>query len=102
MKITAIVKRPGEKYGHMTYVSDKLEDLQRTVGGYIETVYLPHQVVVICNEEGKMMGLEKNLKIRGYELVGTLIVCGVYGENFGHIPISLGEWHTIVDRLEEE
>ena len=39
-KIRAIVKRPDEKYGHVTHISASLENLQKTVGGYIETVGL--------------------------------------------------------------
>ena len=54
-KIKCIVKRPGEQFGHMTWVSDSLENLQKTVGGYIETVTLPeHNLVLICNEEGSI------------------------------------------------
>ena len=37
-KIRAIIKRPDEKYGHVTNISPTLENLQKTVGGYIEPV----------------------------------------------------------------
>lgn len=39
-KIRAIIKRPDEEYGHVTHISATLENLQKTVGGYIETVGL--------------------------------------------------------------
>ena len=37
-RIKVIIKRPDEKYGHVTYISDSLENLQKTVGGPIEIV----------------------------------------------------------------
>ena len=55
-KIKSIVKRADEEYGHMTWISNTLENLQRTVGGYIETVTLPGGVVIICDEEGRIKG----------------------------------------------
>ena len=39
-KIRAIIKRPDEEYGHVAHISATLENLQKTVGGYIETVGL--------------------------------------------------------------
>lgn len=37
-KIKVIIKRADEEYGHVTNISHRLENLQNTVGGYIETV----------------------------------------------------------------
>ena len=37
-KINVIIKRPDEAIGHVCYISDSLENLQKTVGGYIETL----------------------------------------------------------------
>lgn len=39
-KIKVIVKRPDEQYGHVCHISDRLENLQKTVEGYIER-FLP-------------------------------------------------------------
>jgi hypothetical protein len=46
---------------------DGLEDLQKAVGGYIEviprfTTYEGLRCIAYCNEDGKMMGLEHNIK----------------------------------------
>lgn len=54
-KIKVIIKRPDEKYGHVTGISYKLENLQKTVGGYIETLTLPGYVLIV-NEEGRING----------------------------------------------
>lgn len=96
-KIDCIIKRPDEPYGHKTAVSDSLENLQKIVGGYIECVYLSEDLVIICNEEGKLLGLEPNMRCGIDYLVGTIIVVGNDGDSFGDIPITFSEWKKIVD-----
>jgi len=96
-KIKVIVKRPYEEYGHMTYVSNTLENLQKTVDGYIETVPLPCNVIAIVNEEGKIQGLKPNMRIPGDTLVGTIIICGTDGEEFADVPIDFKAWKQYVD-----
>ena len=87
-KIKVIVKRPDEE-GHVTWISGSLENLQRTVEGYIETVTLSSDCVIICNEEGRLLGLPHNCRICGVDFVGTIIVAGVRGEDFASIPRSM-------------
>lgn len=96
-KIDCIIKRPDEPYGHKTAVSDSLENLQKIVGGCIECVYATEDLVIICNEEGKLLGLEPNMRYGIDYLVGTIIVVGNDGDSFGDIPITFGEWKKIVD-----
>ena len=111
-KIKCIVKRPDEQFGHVTWVSDSLENLQKTVGGYIETVTLNNGVVLICNEEGRIRDMPYNFTLRTppqstmfeaiYELFGqckffgTVIACGVEGDVFADIPIDFNEWKALL------
>ena len=74
-KIKVIIKRPGED-GHMTWISDTLENLQKTVGGDIEMVRLDEDNVMIVNDEGKMLDLEPNIWWYDDIIVGTLIIAG--------------------------
>lgn len=99
-KIKCIIKRPDEKYGHVTAISQRLENLQKTVGGYIEMIPGPNdKTVIICNEEGKLRGLEPNMYYNGDILVGTIIICGTDGEDLDDLPETLGltEWKLVVD-----
>ena len=103
-KIRVIIKRPDEKYGHMTWISNTLENLQRTVEGHIETVTISKDkgLIMICNEEGKLLGLEKNF-IMGTPpfhdvIVGTVILCGTDGEDFTDIPILFSAWKFMLDK----
>lgn len=95
-KIKAIIKRPDEEYGHVTNISPSLANLQKTVGGHIETIS-NESFVIICNEEGKIHNLEPNMRYCGELLVGTIIVCGIDGDEFGDIQISFSTWKKIVD-----
>ena len=98
-KIRCIVKRPDERYGHVCNISNRLENLQRTVGGYIETIPGPKGTTIIANEEGKLKQLEPNMFYNGDILVGTIIVCGTKGENLSDMPDTFGlaEWKMVVD-----
>lgn len=87
-KISVIIKEPWMKPRH-TYISNTLENLQRTVEGYIEHVDLGHDGLnLIVNEEGVLRGLPPCCEIDGYRLFGTVIFCGVDGEDFGDVPVS--------------
>lgn len=59
-KITVLLVEPN-KYPKITEIEDSLEAMQKIVGGNIE-VYSPFndEVAIICNEEGKMIGLPLN------------------------------------------
>lgn len=63
-KISVIIKRPGEKPYH-TYISNTLENLQKTVGGYIEVVRIASDACFIADEEGLLKGLPYNFSVCG-------------------------------------
>lgn len=97
-KIKVIIKRPDEKYGHVTWISDTLENLQETVGGFIETVPIG-SAVCICNEEGKLRGLQPNFwlgKMYSDLIVGTAIIVGTSGEEFADCPLSFDTWKALL------
>lgn len=103
-KIRAIIKRPDERYGHVTNISDTLKNLQGIVGGKIEALRISEDAVIICNEEGKQMGLKPNIYIGtmpyGQLIVGDIIVLGVDGEEFTDCPIDFKTWKWLVNRWE--
>lgn len=86
-KIKVIVKRP-DSVPYSTHISNSLENLQKTVDGYIETVTLSSDCVVICNEEGMLRGLLYNCNICGIDFVGTIVFAGINGDEFSDIPLS--------------
>ena len=111
-KMRAIIKRPDEEYGHVTNISCSLENLQRTVGGYIETVTFSGRMraeddfVIICDEEGLLNNKKYNCTVRVVDqrwpdfgeipFCGDIAVLGVAGDEFADCPLTLAEWKKMV------
>ena len=83
----AIVKEPGKEPIEVLIEND-LETLQRIVGGYIEPVTIDEGIVLLCNEEGKLHGLEPNffLGAIGDLILGTVVIVGAQGDEFVSLP----------------
>ncbi len=94
-KIKVVIKRPDEEVGHITWISNTLENLQRTVGGYIETVTFG-DLVIICDEEGRLKGKEHNCRIENVDFVGTIIGVGSEGDSFSDVPLSMSGWKSLI------
>ena len=62
--IRVIVKEPG-KEAELTTIENTLEAMQHAVGGYIETFTIASDMVIICNEEGKLLDFPYNCMIAG-------------------------------------
>ncbi len=69
----AIIKEP-RKEARIADVQNTLEGLQALVGGYIETRTIFRGSTFIVNEEGRLLGLERNGLL---DFVGTVLVVGV-------------------------
>lgn len=86
--MTVLVVSPGEKPSVET-IPIGLESLQQQVGGYIEAINpFEEPVGIVCNEEGKINGLQLNRALRDdensiYDIVsGTFLVVGLGEEDF--------------------
>lgn len=75
-----------------------LRSLQAAVDGYIQAVY-PYEdpVALICNEDGKLMGLPLNRALRDdtgeiYDIItGNFLITGLDEENFTDLSPELME-----------
>lgn len=76
-KVTGEVTEVHPKEGK----SFTLKELQDYVGGYIEVHPLPrHDQVLVCNEEGRLMGLRANPKISMYVVNEPIGWCMILGD----------------------
>lgn len=104
MKILVI--EPG-KQPYIKDVENKLEALQEIVGGYIETIHpYTDPVVLVCNEEGRLLGLEPNRFVEHYGvIVGTFFICGHGIDDFTGLSEDMAEkykqWFTIESKGED-
>ena len=74
-EIKVVMVEPN-KHPIVTTIKTKLENLQEAVGGLIEIIDIEPNICILCNEEGKLIGLEGNRKLGDDILVGTFYVCG--------------------------
>ena len=84
-RISVVRKKPGEQ-AELVEIDNTLKALQKEVGGYIETVTLATDAVIICNEEGRLLNLKPNIDWMGVGWFGTILVVGVDGEEFTDLP----------------
>ena len=87
-QLHVVTVKPMEKPAE-AWIGSELEDLQAVVGGYIQAVYPFHDdIALICNEEGKLKGLQPNRLLRyangdPYDVVcGTFFIVGTGEEDF--------------------
>ncbi len=94
MKIEVMVFEPG-KPGEMREIDDSLEAMQAVVGGYIEHVGLILGLAIICNEDGRRLGLTPNR----WGFLGTFFVVRQKGADY----VSLTEEDKfLIAQLERE
>lgn len=96
------------KKARITTIRNTLETLQQIVGGYIEAVYpFDDPVAIICNEEGKINGMELNRALRDengkvYDiLAGPFLIVGLGEESFASLaPEHLEKYRKLFDHPE--
>lgn len=84
-----LIAEPGKKV-YAKEIRNDWREMQMIVGGLIQAVYPSRKdaIAVVCNDEGKLMGLAPNCLLsddsgKPYDmLVGTFFVCGVKEDNF--------------------
>ena len=65
-------------------IENSLNGEQRAVKGYIELVYNDDDTILVCNEEGKLIGMEGNRRLdNGVSIIaGPFFIVGDDGEDF--------------------
>ena len=100
-KTIKVVKVPAGKQAFVKEISTGLKSLQSEVGGLIQALYpFEDEVALLCNDEGKLMGLPLNraLRLNGisgneiYDVIaGDFIICYApfESESFESMPEDL-------------
>ena len=79
-KIRVLIVEPNKEPKQIK-IEHTLKSLQSIVGGLVEFVGIEHNLDLICNEEGKINGLELNRCVGNDIIAGTFIIVGQhYGE----------------------
>ena len=78
---------------YTTEIKGDLESMQAVVGGYIQAIYpFDDTVALVCNDEGKLLGLPLNRAIRDPAtgqildiIAGTFFICGLSEDDFASL-----------------
>lgn len=105
-KIRVLVAEPG-KPCQAWEVEDELKALQALVGGNIEAVTsIEEGIAIVCNREGKLLGLPSNrplLDPSGQSddiLHGTFFITGIQGESFASLTDEqIGRFSSMYDGM---
>ena len=87
--IKVLIVEPG-KNPYPAEIPNTLESLQSQVGGLIQALYLS-DAAIICNDEGKLIGLPWNRPLfdedgQIYDVIaGTFLVAGLTEDDFGSL-----------------
>lgn len=80
-KLRVVMVEPG-KPAYETEIDNTLEAEQKAVGGYIEVVPLDNEKLLICNENGKLNGMQGNRRIGKDIIAGPFFIVGEDGDEF--------------------
>ena len=92
-KLRILMKRVNQEPEEME-IEDTLETKQALVDGLIEVVYITDEILLICNEEGKLLNLPPNLMFEFDYIAGDCFFIGDDYEN--------GDFKSLIDEQIEE
>ena len=94
-KMKVLVVEPMQE-PYVKEIDAGLKSLQKEVGGRIQALYpFDEKAAVVCNDEGKINGMELNRALRDdngriYDIIaGPFLICGLDGDRFGSLPDGL-------------
>lgn len=111
--VKIIRKRANEQVGLTMYIEPTLKELQRLVGGYIETLTLrpatmsQPSITLVMDEDGLYKKKAPNIHIGqrpfGQTIVGDILVCSFNLEGeLVDLDLSFRNWKAYLMRLEVE
>ena len=98
--ITVLMVEPG-KNPRLTTIKNDLDSLQKAVSigadhqGLIEIIGIDDNVCILCNEEGKIIGLESNRRFYNDILCGVFYITGEDDEgNLTSLPSNMQDKYS--------
>jgi hypothetical protein len=70
-----VLKIEPEQAPAVKEIQNDLASLQAEVDGLIECISFPNGCVVVCNEEGKLRGMQPNRRLGADIICGPFLVC---------------------------
>lgn len=88
-RIKVLIVEPN-KLPRVEVIDNNLKTKEELVGGYVEYLYRNYfpNIIIVCNKEGKMLGLPFNRDIGGDIVAGTFIILGEDPEKGENISLT--------------
>jgi hypothetical protein len=101
--IDAIFKPVGKPLQYVKY-KDDLTEMQKLIGGYVQSVFLPENIVMWVDEEGLMKELPLNIitYVEGkqvHEIVGNVLFTGIDRTNGETASLTTDQKMWLATRL---
>ncbi|MSU03476.1 DUF3846 domain-containing protein [Tissierella pigra] len=71
-----ILKIEPQRLPYEKEISNDLEGIQKEVQGLFECIYLDDNCILVCNEEGKLNGMELNRRVGNDIIAGPFFIVG--------------------------
>ena len=75
-----VIMCPAERAPYVTNIQDSLDNMQKIVGGYIETAKIAKYTIIVCSEEGRTLGMPENNSLPVSGFCGDCFICAVDGD----------------------
>ena len=96
-----IFKQPGRE-PEIIKIEKGLRAEQELVGGLIETVPFTDKTILVCNEEGKLMGLPPNIRYGNNDVIaGSFFIIGDDEENCDFRSLTEEEINECINKIYE-
>ena len=99
-ELRILLKKVGKEPKIMN-IENTLKAKQKLVKGLIEVISINKNILLICNEEGKIENLKPNLKFEYDTIVGDCFFIGDDFENAGFRSLSDEEIEEVKELLEK-
>lgn len=104
-----VIKVEPHRAPYIKEIEGSLSSLQSEVGGYIECLYpFEDEVGLICNEEGKLIGLDYNRALKDEDgnkfdiICGNFLVVGLTEDDFGSLSEEqIEKYMNLYSKIEE-
>ena len=73
-EIHVLMKKPGSAAFTVEVIENSLEGFQKAVGGYIEVHPFNDNLVVVCDEDGRLKKLPYSVTINRINYCGTVVI----------------------------
>ena len=93
-----VIKKAPGRQAEFAFIDGSLDSIQKAVGGYFRPVSLFDQLVLLCNDDGEILGMEPNFPIQGLGMiVGPVVFVREEKENF--VSVSEDDMRKLSDHI---